>query len=534
MTQPTDPLDLPIFGGSPSTAGEGDTGTEQAADRVVHPLATPVARHTPTMRPAPPAATSPTDIPGLPQAERATLQRKANAAPSIDWAQVAIFRSQASDQLTSALGEDRQVDRATEEELGRAIIQELLQSEASERLSNGDAPWSLAEQDAMAQAVFDALFGLGRLQPLVNDETLENILVLGCDNVWADCIDGSKERLAPVADSDAELIDFLQFLDSRSGNPRHFSPSNPTLNMKLDGGARLAATAWVTDRPKVVIRRHGLRKVSLQDLVERDMISDLQATLLAAAVKSGLSIVVAGPQGAGKTTLARALCAEIPPWEVIGTFETEYELFLHELPEQHPLVIPWEERPGSGEYLPNGQQAGAFSIDKALYNSYRFFLSRQIVGEVRGFEVWPMIKAMESGTGSISTTHGASASDTLQKLISCATETGFVTTEVATDKIARTVDLVVQVHLVNTPAGEGQKWHRRRWVSEIVAVEQGEDNGFALTHVFRPNPAGGPGIPGTLPDHMRELEQFGFDLESYLERQGEIDDGNDSWGVRAG
>lgn len=530
MTQPTDPLDLPIFGGGGPTQPEGTE--EHAVDPVVHPLAARLDR-APGPRPA--GTTSPTDLPGLSATENAALQARSSSPPTVDWAQVAVFRSQASDQLTSAMGEDRQRDRATEEEVGRSIIQELLQSEAAERLSRGDSTWSLAEQDAMAQAVFDALFGLGRLQPLVNDQTLENILILGCDNVWADRTDGSKERLAPVADSDAELIDFLQFLDSRSGNPRHFSPANPTLNMKLDGGARLAATAWVTDRPKVVIRRHGLRKVTLDDLVDRAMVSDLQASLLSAAVKSGLSIVVAGPQGAGKTTLARALCAEIPPWEVIGTFETEYELFLHELPEQHPLVIPWEARPGSGEYLPNGQQAGAFSIDKALYDSYRFFLSRQIVGEVRGFEVWPMIKAMESGTGSISTTHGASASDTLQKLVSCATETGFVTTEVATDKIARTVDLVVQVHLENTPAGQGGKWHRRRWVSEIVAVEQGEEKQYALTHIFRPNPAGGPGEPGTLPDHMRELERFGFDLPSYLDRQGEIDgDGTSSWGVRAG
>ena len=59
-----------------------------------------------------------------------------------------------------------------------------------------------------------------------------------------------------------------------------------------------------------------------------------------------------GAQGAGKTTLVRALCAEIPTHEAIGTFETEYELHLHELPEQHPIVFAWEARPGSGERGP--------------------------------------------------------------------------------------------------------------------------------------------------------------------------------------
>lgn len=532
MSQTPDPFDLPIFGAArptdprPGEASDGPGPVGQALAGHIEPATSPGVTA--------PAHTSPTAIPGLSPATNEALASSQGTPLDIDWAQVALFRTQASEQLTAALGEGRHQDRETEEEVGRTIINQLLQAEASERLSSGESTWSVTEQDAMAQAVFDALFGLGRLQPLVNDDTLENILVLGCDNVWADRADGSKERLAPVADSDSELTDFLQFLDSRSGNPRHFSPANPTLNMKLDGGARLAATAWVTDRPKVVIRRHGLRKVTLEDLVGRDMISALQATLLAAAVRAGLSIVVAGPQGAGKTTLARALCAEIPPWEVIGTFETEYELFLHELPEQHPLVIPWESRPGSGEYLPNGEQAGAFSIDKALYDSYRFFLSRQIVGEVRGFEVWPMIKAMESGTGSISTTHGASASDTFQKLVSCATEQGFVTTEVATDKLARTVDLIVQVHLESTPVGEG-KWTRRRWVSEIAAVERGEkQQGYALTDVFRPNPAGGPGRPGNLHDSLRDLERFGFDLQTYQEEQAAGDDDDDRWGVRAG
>ena len=69
----------------------------------------------------------------------------------------------------------------------------------------------------------------------------------------------------------------------------------------------------------------------------------------------------------------------------------------------------WEARPGSGERGPDGRQAGEFTLDEALVDSFRFNLSRQIVGEVRGKEIWAMIKAMESGTGSISTTHAADA-----------------------------------------------------------------------------------------------------------------------------
>ena len=210
----------------------------------------------------------------------------------------------------------------------------------------------------------------------------------------------------------------------------------------------------MTSRPSVVIRRHRLRRVSLDDLVELNALTPLAASFLSAAVRARKSVVVAGPQGAGKTTMVRALCAEIPPHEAIGTFETEYELHLHEMPDQHPIVHAWEARPGSGERGADGRQAGEFSLDEALYDSFRFNLSRQIVGEVRGREVIAMIKAMESGAGSISTTHAGNAQAALRKLVTCAMEAGaHVTHEYATRAIAENIDLVVQLQLETTLVG---------------------------------------------------------------------------------
>ncbi len=163
--------------------------------------------------------------------------------------------------------------------------------------------------------MFDALFGLGRLQPLVDDPSVENITILGFDEVWLEHGDGRLERGPSVADSDQDLIDFLVFLGSRSEvNARQFSEANPRLHLRLDGGARLAATAWVTPRPSVVVRRHRMRDVTLSDLVAKGSLSEVAASFLAAAVRARKSIVVAGPQGAGKTTMVRALCAEIGPY----------------------------------------------------------------------------------------------------------------------------------------------------------------------------------------------------------------------------
>ncbi|HEY5178276.1 MAG TPA: ATPase, T2SS/T4P/T4SS family, partial [Dermatophilaceae bacterium] len=286
-------------------------------------------------------------------------RRSADEHQGIDWALVAAFRSQASDQLSAAIGEDRgRIDRAGQEQLGRSIILELLQSEASENLSAGRDSWSLAEQDVLAEAIFDSLFGLGRLQPLVDDEAIENIEITGCDQVLLEYSDGTLKPGPAVAETDEELIDFLGFLASRSEvNARPFSQAQPRLHMRLDGGARLAATAWVTPRPAVVIRRHRLREVTLAELADLGLLSDVAVSFLRAAVRAKKSIVVAGPQGAGKTTLVRGLCSELDPWERIGTFETEYELHLHELPDKHRRVVAWESRPGSGEVGFNGRQA---------------------------------------------------------------------------------------------------------------------------------------------------------------------------------
>lgn len=434
----------------------------------------------------------------------------------VDWHLVAALRAQASEQLSQSVAADRgRLDRPAQEELGRSIVLDLVESAMSEAVNAGEATWSPVRQQALARAVYDALFRLGRLQPLVDDDRVENIVIAGHDRVMLELIDGSLIDGPAVADSDEELIDFLVFLASRSEvNARSFSEAQPRLHLRLDGGSRLAAAAWVTPRPSVVIRRHRLMEVTLDDLVDRDMMTPVAASFLRAAVRARRSIVVAGAQGAGKTTLVRALCAEIDEFEALGTFETEYELHLGEL-DRHKIVHAWESRPGSGERGPDGRLAGEFTLDEALIDSFRFNLSRQIVGEVRGREIWAMIKAMESGTGSISTTHAADAVSAIRKLVTCAMEAGaHVTHELATSKLAATVDLIVQVSLQTT--NTDGVFHRRRRVAEIVALESGErETGYATTHVFAADSTGGA-VPGVLPESYRALATQGFDLAAYL------------------
>ena len=440
-------------------------------------------------------------------------------AAGVDWPLVSALRAQASEQLSQAVAGDRgRLDKTAQEELGRTIVLDLIEATVADRVNGGLATLTGLEQDALARAVFDSLFRLGRLQPLVDDDRVENIIITGHDNVLLELTDGSLVDGPAVADSDEELIDFLVFLASRSEvNARGFSEAQPRLHLRLDGGSRLAAAAWVTPRPSVVIRRHRLMEVTLDDLVARQMLTPVTASFLRAAVRARKSIVVSGSQGAGKTTLVRALCAEIDPLEAIGTFETEYELHLHELG-RHRVVHPWEARPGSGERGLDGRMAGEFTLDDALVDSFRFNLSRQIVGEVRGKEVWAMIKAMESGTGSISTTHASDAVAAIRKLVTCAMEAGpHVTHALATSKLASTIDVIV--HLDLRTLTEGGRSVRRRRVAEIIALDPGErETGYATTHVFTPD-GDGTAVPAVLPDAYRALAAYGFDLAGYLAQQ---------------
>ncbi|MEI2774381.1 MAG: CpaF/VirB11 family protein [Tetrasphaera sp.] len=404
--------------------------------------------------------------------------------------------------------------------MGLDVIEDLIKSEAETLVSTGRPPWTKDHEKALKSALHAALFGLGRLQPLVEREDVENIIVIArgplC-SVWLELVDGTLVEAAPIADSEDELREFLSDLGARQNRP--FTEARPHLDLRLPGGARLAAGSWVMAYTSVVIRRHSMREVSMDEMVyDRKACSAVLADFVATCVRAGKSIVVSGVQGSGKTTWVRALCSCIPPWEMIGTFETEFELHLHELVDRHKIVHAWEHRPGSGEVGIDGRQAGEFSLEEAIHHSFRFNLARQIVGEVRGPEVWNMLKAMESGPGSISTTHARSAEHTIEKLVSCAMEKGpQVTRELAISKLAAAIDIVMYLRseVVANPDGTFRK---QRWVEEVLVVQPSIDaaRGYATTPIFAPNQLGQAVATGKLDNFLaQELARHGFDLEAY-------------------
>ncbi|MGE9809547.1 CpaF family protein [Janibacter sp. G1551] len=404
--------------------------------------------------------------------------------------------------------------------MGIDVIEEFVRSEAESRVSTGQPAWSSNYEKALKPALNAALFGLGRLEPLVKRTDIENIIIIArgltCQ-VWLANTDGLMFEVDPIAESEDELRQFLAELGARQNRP--FTEAIPKLHLTLPGGARLAAASWTTAGTSVVIRLHRLIDVSLDDMVHRwNACSPLVGEFLQAIVRAGKSIVVAGVQGAGKTTWVRALCSAMQPWEMLGTFETEFELHLHELTDRHKIVHAWEHRPGSGEVGPAGNRAGQFTLEEAIHDSFRFILDRQIVGEVRGPEVWNMIKAMESGPGSISTTHSRNAELTIEKLVSCAMETGpQVSRELAISKLAAAIDIVMYVRAEVVPQGDGT-FRKRRWVEEVLVVQPSMDaaRGYATTPIFAPNRLGQAVATGKLDTVLaEELARHGFDIGAY-------------------
>ena len=301
------------------------------------------------------------------------------------------------------------VDRAA---LADELAVQALEAHAHSCLARAEVPLSFDEEAAVAAAVRAELFGLGRLDPLLADDSITDIHVVGSDAVTVDLVDGSRAALEPVVDSDEELIELVRAIGRNEGiAERRFDFAHPQLNQQLRDGSRLFAVAWVTRRPHLFVRRHRLLDVSVEDLVRLGTLSSDLGSFLAAAVRARRNILVAGGMGAGKTTLLRALLAAAGPGERIVTVETDYELALDRFPDRHPDVVALEAREA------NAEGAGGVSCADLVRWAMRMSASRLAVGEALGAEVVPMLNAMHSGaSGSMCTVHANSSADALAKL----------------------------------------------------------------------------------------------------------------------
>ncbi len=433
-------------------------------------------------------------------------------APSlVDWSTVVELRRRASALITEeGAAESTRTGRVIHGDdrllLGRAVIRRVVGDHVRTLHREGADLWSRAQEEQYVEAVENAVFGYGRLQPLLELPDVENIEISGCDSVVVQYGDGRRERRPPVADSDAELIDAIRFLGQNGEPSRPFDDTHPTMTLALGERFRLHAIGFgLSFRPSVVIRQHILTDVSLADLVAGGLMPAEVAQFLDAAVLARKSMVIAGDQGAGKTTLLRALIHAIPHTERFGTLETDYELMTHLQPGREN-ILALQSRVGHGE-TSGGSRVGEFTIGDLMPEALRQNLSRLIVGEVRGGEAAAMFEAMQAGAGTMSTTHSHSADSTIDRLASRVAQGGVLTIDEAYRQVAHNIALFIYVRLVDeTWKGGG----RRRYIAEIRQATGALENGRPVTHLTYSATGSRTSPAGFTPDADFEAELLPF------------------------
>jgi pilus assembly protein CpaF len=264
---------------------------------------------------------------------------------------------------------------------------------------------SALEKQQICDEVLDEVFGLGPLEPLLQDPTISDILVNGHKQVYVER-KGLLELTNVSFRDDSHLLRIIDKIVSQVG--RRVDESNPMVDARLADGSRVNAIIppLALDGPVMSIRRFSQDKLMPNDLVERKALTRGMMELLEAAVKAHLNIVIIGGTGAGKTTLLNALSFFINPRERIVTIEDAAELQL-----KQPHVVRLETRP------PNLEGHGAVRQRELLVNSLRMRPDRIVVGEVRGAEALDMLQAMNTGhDGSLTTIHANSPRDGVARL----------------------------------------------------------------------------------------------------------------------
>lgn len=415
------------------------------------------------------------------------------------------------EQVAETLSQKRREDAAAglppmntddERQFARSVISQVLETYARAEIAAGRSPLDHQAESEIADGIHAALYGVGRLQPLLDDPEVENIDINGCDAVFVGYANGEERRLPPVADSDDELIELVQVLGAYSGlTSRPFDTANPQLDLRLPDGSRLSAVMGVTQRPSLSIRRARLSRVSLETLVESSTMTPELAAFLSAAVAARKNIMIAGATNAGKTTLLRALANEIPPHERLITVERALELGLGEFADLHPNVVAFEER------LPNSEGHGAIQMADLVRRSLRMNPSRVIVGEVLGDEIVTMLNAMSQGNdGSLSTIHANSSLEVFNRICTYAIQSvERLPADATMMLIAGAIDFVVFIERRNMFAHGGGL---RRVITSVREVN-GVDGRVLSSEVFKEGPEG-LAVPAAPISCMDELIEVGY------------------------
>ncbi|MDG6898038.1 pilus assembly protein CpaF [Actinobacillus delphinicola] len=309
----------------------------------------------------------------------------------------------------------------------------------------------------MAELLADELMGYGPLRELMEDETINDILVNGPENIWVER-QGILEKTDKHFLSENQLNDIARRLVSKMG--RRIDDSSPLVDSRLPDGSRLNVVIppIALDGTTISIRKFSKTKKTLQELRRLGTLSLEMANFLIIAARAQVNIIVAGGTGSGKTTLLNALSQYIAPTERVITLEDTAELKLNQ-----PHVVRLETRPPSVEHT------GEVSMQDLVINALRMRPERIIIGECRGAEAFQMLQAMNTGhDGSMSTLHANSPRDALSRLESMVMMSN---AKLPLEAIRRHVSSAVHILVQASRLNDGSR--KITNITEVMGMESG-------------------------------------------------------------
>ena len=324
----------------------------------------------------------------------------------------------------------------------------------SQLVGEQNVPLTSSDRDLLSKEVMDEVFGLGPLEPLLNDPTVSDILVNTYNLVYVERR-GVIEETNIVFRDNAHLMHIIDKIVSAVG--RRIDESSPMVDVRLLDGSRvnIVIPPLAVDGPLLSIRRFGSSPIGAEDLLRFRAMTPNMLELLKCAVMARLNIVVSGGTGAGKTTLLNVLSGFISHEERIVTIEDSAEL---QIKQKH--VARLECRP------PNIEGKGAIRQRELVINALRMRPDRIILGEIRGEEALDMLQAMNTGhDGSITTIHANTPRDAIARL-----ETMAMMGSVALPEKAIRAQIAAAVHLIVQVSRMSDGSRRITHISEVTGT----------------------------------------------------------------
>ena len=347
------------------------------------------------------------------------------------------------------------MDVAAAAEMPRAAFEAQLTGWVKELLAETKIQLNFVEQRELVDSLIADMLGLGPLEPLIADETVNDIMVNGPKQVYVERR-GKLELTDVQFRDDAHLMNVATKIVTRVG--RRIDEARPLVDARLPDGSRvnIIIPPLALDGASISIRKFSKKSITLDTMAAGGSISPAMATVLKIAARTRLNILISGGTGSGKTTLLNALSRMIDAAERTVTIEDAAELQL-----QQPHVVRFETRTA------NLEGTGEITMRDLLKNALRMRPDRIIIGECRGEEALDMLQAMNTGhDGSMSTIHANTPREALTRLENMIGMAGInLPSRAVRTQIASAIHMICQVNRMR----DGQR--RITHIMEVVGME---------------------------------------------------------------